>query len=38
MNTLVLLYVGELFKRLVAVTARVLADVCVDERVLCQLL
>jgi len=38
MNTLVLLYVRELFKRLVAVVARVLADVGVDEGVLRQLL
>jgi len=35
---LVLLYVGELFERLVAVAARVLPHVAVDERVLAELL
>ena len=38
MNALVLLDVGELLERLVAVGARVLANVAVNERVLCQLL
>jgi len=37
-NTLVLLYVRELFEGLVAEVARILADVAVDERVLRQLL